>query len=82
MKEQAQQHPQYTSLNAIQQRKAELLMEIRKDNSEISSLWHGIFSKSETNRKKGFSVSGIVNTGAGVIDGMLFAWKLYRRLRK
>ncbi len=82
MTEQTQQRPQYTSLSEIQQRKAELLKEIRKDSKEINTLWHGLFNKPAASSRKGLSVSGIVNTGAGVIDGMLFAWKLYRKLRK
>lgn len=45
MTEQTRQRPQYTSLNEIQQRKAELLKEIRKDSKEMNTLWHGLFNK-------------------------------------
>lgn len=82
MKELIQKRPQYTSISEIQQRKAELLEEIRKDNKEISSLWHGLYNKPAANNKKGFSVSGLINAGTGVVDGMLFAWKLYRKFRR
>ncbi|WP_288146097.1 hypothetical protein [Xylanibacter caecicola] len=82
MTEQTRQRPQYTSLNEIQQRKAELLKEIRKDSKEMNTLLNGLFNKPVAKGRKGLSVSGIVNTGAGVVDGMLFAWKLYRKLKK
>lgn len=82
MTEHTSQQTQYTSITAIQQRKAELLQEIRKDSNEINTLWHGLFEKPSGIRKNGISLSGIVNTGAGVIDGLLFAWKLYRKLKK
>lgn len=79
---QTQQQQQCTTLSEIQRRKAELLQEIRNDNKEISTLWHEIFNKPDAVRKKGFSMSGIMTTGAGVVDGLLFAWKLYKRLKK
>ena len=82
MTEQIQKRPLYTSIIEIQQRKAELLKEIRKDSKEINTLWHGLYSKPATNNKKGFSMSGLINTGTGVIDGMLFAWKLYRKFKR
>lgn len=82
MTELTETRPRYTSISSIQQRKAELLKEIRKDSKEIDTLWHGLFKKSKTRSNKGVSVSGIISTGAGVVDGLLFAWKLYRRFKK
>lgn len=82
MTEETIQRPQYTTLTEIQKRKTELLQQIRNDNKEMNTLWHGFFNKQAASSRKGLSVSGIVNTGVGVIDGMLFAWKLYRKLRK
>ena len=72
----------YKSLDDISQRKAELLNSIRKDQRKMGSLWNEMFQPERKSRKKGFSLQSAMNTGIGVLDGVLFAWKLYRKFKK
>lgn len=70
----------YTSLTAIQNRKERLRKQIQKDNTEINTLWKTLFHK-ETHPSKGMRISGLMNTGAGVLDGLILGWKLYRKFK-
>ena len=74
----------YTTLRSIEERKMQLLKEIRKDNNQINKLRKQLFAKPTalTSRKNRMSVQGLMNTGAGVFDGLLLAWKLYRKFKK
>ncbi len=72
----------YKSLDDISDRKAELLKDIRKDQKEMGALWNDMFQPERKSRKKGFSLQGMVSTGIGVLDGALFAWKLYRKFKR
>ncbi len=72
----------YKSLDDISLRKAELLGKIRKDQAEMGTLWNEMFKPEKKSRKKGMSLQGIMNTGIGVLDGALFAWKIYRKFKK
>ena len=74
----------YTTLRSIEERKMQLLKEIRKDNHQINKLRKQLFAKPTalTSRKNRMSVQGLMSTGAGVFDGLLLAWKLYRKFKK
>lgn len=72
----------YKSLDDISLRKAELLGKIRKDQAEMGMLWNEMFQPEKKSKKKGMNLQSIMNTGIGVLDGALFAWKLYRKFKK
>jgi uncharacterized protein YlxW (UPF0749 family) len=74
----------YTTLRSIEERKLQLLKEIRKDNNQINKLRKQLFAKPTalTGRKNRMSMQGLMSTGAGVFDGLLLAWKLYRKFKK
>ena len=71
----------YSTLHEIRLRKELILSEIRKNNQQINVLWKDLFRKSEP-KKKGFTLSSLMSTGAGIVDGFMLAWKLYRKFKK
>lgn len=72
----------YKSLEDISRRKAELLDDIRKDQKEMVSLWNDMFKPERKTKKKGMSLQSLMSTGVGVLDGALFAWKIYRKFKR
>ncbi|MBO5625648.1 MAG: hypothetical protein J5953_07650 [Prevotella sp.] len=75
--------PTYTTLRSIEERKAQLLKEIRKDSLQMNKLRQQLFEKPKLPTKKsGFMPSKLVSNGASVLDGLLLAWKLYRKFKK
>lgn len=85
MTEDQQTRPTFTTLEAISDRKAQLLKEIRKDSTQITKLHQQLFSKPTaltTRKSKGLNMSGLMSTGAGVLDGLILVWKLYRKFKK
>ena len=73
----------YTTLRSIGDRKAQLLKEIRKDSDQINKLRQQLFSKPKMPAKRsGFMPSKLMGTGASVLDGLLLAWKLYRKFKR
>ena len=73
----------YKSLEEIRTRKDSLKKEIRNDDREIRSLWSDLFHKPEvmgvtTPTKR---LTGLMSTGAGVLDGIILGWKLYRKFK-
>ena len=76
-----QQH--FRSLDDIDRRKRELLKGIRKDQNNINRLCTEMFKpQQKKSKQKGFKLSSIINSSVGVIDGALFAWKLYRKFKR
>ena len=74
----------YRSLDEIRDRKDLLLDDIRRDDQQIKALWGQLFAKPEplsalTPSKR---ISSLMATGAGVLDGILLGWKLYRKFKK
>jgi len=71
----------YRSLQEIRDRKDALLNEIRKDDQQMRTHWNSLFHKpsnqlvSTPSRK----LNTLMTTGAGVLDGIILAWKLYRK---
>lgn len=72
----------YQSIADIQQRKELLLSELRKSNKEINILCKDLFTHKDSKKKKGFSMSSVMNTGMGIFDGAMLAWKLYRKFKR
>ena len=74
----------YTTLRSIEERKMQLRKEIRKDNDKINKLRKDLFAKPTalTSKRGKLNVQGLMNTGAGVFDGLLLVWKLYRKFEK
>lgn len=72
----------YKSLDDISLRKAKLLDDIRKDQKKMGAMWNEMFRPRQKSRKKGMSLQSIMSTGMGVLDGALFAWKLYRKFKR
>lgn len=73
----------YTSLTDIETRRAELLKSIDDSNVKVNELWHSL-----TRREESAALSPtkraltLISNSAGVIDGAIFGWKLYRRFGK
>ncbi|MBQ7423788.1 MAG: hypothetical protein IJV19_03475 [Prevotella sp.] len=74
---------EYTTLHDVDMRKEQLLHEIRKDSKQMDKLTRQLFAPAEPlrNKRGGLRLQGMMNMGANVFDGLLLAWKLYRKLR-
>ncbi len=71
----------FDTVGAIHQRKVKLLDDIRKDGRKIDENWKNLFHREEpTSRNK--RLVSVINTGAGILDGILLGWKLYRKFGK
>ena len=71
----------YNTLQEIRLRKQVLLSEIKRNNHQINILWKNMFRKPEP-KKKGLTLASLMTTGAGLADGFMLAWKLYRKFKK
>ena len=71
--------PVYKNLDEIRLRKSQLLTEITKDNNRMKGMWSDLFHKPKENVTPTSRFSGAVKTGAGVLDGLILGWKLYRK---
>lgn len=72
------------TLAQIRARKEELRAGIQKDTTEIQKQWDSLFHQqpdtllpSPTQK-----LMKVMNTSAGVFDGLLLGWKLYRKYSK
>ena len=77
---------QLDSLAALEERISEINGKISAKEERLASLWHSL-SKDDPKRAKQRHSSSIIQRGiafaadsAEVIDGVIFGWKLYRRL--
>lgn len=70
-------HPEYKTLEEIRQRKADLRLQIDRDNQHISQLWRQLFVKREDSSRGEF-ISSIISNSALAIDAFL----MMRKLRK
>ncbi len=85
MKESFSTVSSYQSIEEIRLRKAALQMEIEADSAKIDEKWHSLFKKPEALSKSATPsqrISGIISSGAGVLDGILLVWKLYRKFKR
>lgn len=71
----------YNTLQEIRLRKQVLLSEIKRNNQQMNILWKNMFCKPEP-KKKGLTLASLMTTGAGLADGFMLAWKLYRKFKK
>lgn len=79
-----QESNSYRTLEEIRLRKSQLLVDITKDSNKIGRMWNNLFHKPSASGKKtaGKRMSGIISTGASVVDGLILGWKLYRKFKK
>ncbi len=85
MKENFSTVSSYQSIEEIRLRKAALQKEIEADSAKIDEKWHSLFKKPEALSKSATPsqrISGIISSGAGVLDGILLVWKLYRKFKR
>lgn len=85
MKESFSTVSSYQSIEEIRLRKAALQKEIEADRAKIDEKWHSLFKKPEALSKSATPsqrISGIISSGAGVLDGILLVWKLYRKFKR
>lgn len=75
---------EYNDLRAIQVRRRQLRKEIRAEGETITRLRHQLLRKDNRPRRKGLHLSfgSMLTAGAGILDGALLAWKLYRKFKK
>jgi hypothetical protein len=71
----------YSSLGDIRLRKSKIKKEITDNEKEIAMLWKSLFRSDsdkafQTPSKK---ITNFLKTGAGLLDGIILGWKLYRR---
>lgn len=72
------QSSDYHTLNDIRLRKAQLRTDIIKDGNRIAGLWNELVHKPKAKNTPTQRFSGAVSTGAGILDGLILGWKLYR----
>lgn len=85
MKESFSTVSSYQSIEEIRLRKAALQKEIEADSAKIDEKWHSLFKKPEALSKSATPsqrISGIISSGACVLDGILLVWKLYRKFKR
>ncbi|WP_373803081.1 hypothetical protein [Bacteroides heparinolyticus] len=68
----------FRTLDDIKIRKEELRKEMSAQSKQIQGHWEYLFYKSEESSTSSKMMS-MMNTGIGIIDGILLGWKLYRR---
>ena len=69
----------YHTLNDIRLRKAQLRTDITKDGNKIAGLWDELAHKPKDRNTPTQRFSGAISTGAGILDGLILGWKLYRK---
>lgn len=75
----------YKSLSDIRIRKEMLRNDILKDDQKIKTMWRSLFKKPDALKKNatpGSRISSLVGNGAGILDGLILGWKLYRKFKK
>ncbi|MGN1254421.1 MAG: hypothetical protein ACI4T9_07520 [Prevotella sp.] len=85
MKESYSATTAYHSIEEIRARKALLQKDIKTDEEKIDEKWHSLFKKPQALSKSATPsqrITSIVNSSAGVLDGLLLVWKLYRKFKK
>lgn len=78
-----QQTPSYTSLEEIRLRKTVLQKQLGDSGKEVKTIWDSIFHKSEPSPSSPTQrLMSLASTSAGLIDGAILGWKLYRKFKK
>lgn len=70
---------EYRTLSEIRLRKAQLITDITKDSNKIQSLWNRLFHSHKEANTPTQRFSGLMSTGAGILDGLILGWKIYRK---
>ena len=72
----------YQTIKDIEAEKLRLRSAISEKEKEIRETWEDIFYEKEDTSAKTPTQRLLyyANTGAGIFDGVLFGWKMYRRL--
>ena len=73
-----------TSLEELQARKDLLQEDILKEEQQIKDLWNDLFHKPAmlTSASPSKRLASMLSTGAGIIDGVILGWKLYKKFKK
>lgn len=71
---------EFHTIRDIRQQRENVLSDIRKDSDQMETLWKGMFKHEQ--KKKGLTVASVLNTGTGLLDGLLLVWKLYRKFKR
>ncbi|MBQ6209393.1 MAG: hypothetical protein IJK42_06440 [Prevotella sp.] len=75
----------YRSLDAIRARKEYILKDIQQDDKQIRNLWGNLFHKpslAASSKLPSRRINSLMTTSAGIFDGIILAWKLYRKFHK
>ncbi len=74
----------FTSMEALARRKRKLHNEITANERVIRHLWRDLFHRGHN--KKTLSSAGrltnLFSTGMTILDGAMFAWKIYRKFKR
>lgn len=68
---------EYRTLDEIRERKDELLDELQKDSTKMSTMWNQVFLKREEN-SKGDYIASLVSNGVIAFDAFLLIRKLMK----
>ena len=68
---------EYRTLDEIRERKDELLDELQKDSTKMSTIWNQVFLKREEN-SKGDYIASLVSNGVMAFDAFLLIRKLMK----
>ncbi len=78
-----QQVMKYRSLSDVRHRKELVLEQIKTQNKEMTLLYKELLNKRKHKKSgKKSTVSTVVKTSMGILDALLFGWKLYRKYKK
>lgn len=70
----------FNSLADIRAYKDAIKEELNQDEDKIGELWGQLFHSNEPEPKtKGQKLTRMINMGAGMLDGALLGWKLYKK---
>lgn len=73
----------YASLEEIRMRKSHLRKMLRKDSEQMKAKAQTLFHKEEKDANMPTQrLVGMVNKGAGFIDGVILVWKLYQKFHQ
>lgn len=71
-----------SSLSEIAKRKEILLKQIRRNQKDMEHIYRQLRQKDKPKGRRKVSFHSLIGTSAGVIDGLIVAWKLYRKFKK
>lgn len=69
---------EYKSLDDIRARKETLRKDLQRESQSMKTQWNTLFHKPE-DKMPARKISTLMTTGASVLDGLILAWKLYKR---